>query len=468
MTTADPTSHSFSPRVVPARYVTEDLPPIGGVLKQRHEDFLVEEIPAYEPCGQGEHLYLFIEKRNLSTLHLVRLIARHFGVRSDAVGYAGLKDKHAVTRQLVSVHLPGKDAEDFGPFTHKNAAVLWIDRHTNKLRSGHLRGNRFSIRIRDVPPTAVLTARKALDVLARRGVPNRFAEQRFGQWGINHLIGRALIIADHEAVVRLLLSPIDDPPTGFDPTSPHDDGSTESDDTPASDTPSQPVRSGAASRIHFAAGNLAQALETLPNSARTERRVLRTLIDTGSTQRAAAAIDRQERSYFITAFQSAIFNAVLDQRLLDNTFATLLSGDVAYKHDTGAAFDITEDILADPQTNQRLSAIEISPSGPMWGAVMKRAAGQPGQIEETALRASGLDPDILAARAPACSPWLDGARRPLRIPIKDPDVEGGIDEHGAYVRCAFELPRGAFATAVLREIMKPERLPLHTNPRTSP
>lgn len=451
--TAEDVKFAFASRVIPARYLTEDLAPIGGQLKQRPEDFLVEEIPLYEPCGEGEHIYLFIEKRNLSTLHLVRLLARHFGVRPDAVGYAGLKDKYAVTRQMLSVHVPGRKTEDFGPFEHRGAVILWLDRHTNKLRSGHLRGNRFSIRIRGVSPTAVLTARKGLDILARVGVPNRFAEQRFGSWNINHLIGRAIILGDHDEVVRLLLAPLDAQVTTHTTML---DEAHEADE--ASD---EPARSGLLSREHFGRGDLNQAIESLPNSARTERRILATLIRTGSTKRAAAAIDRQERSYFITAFQSAIFNVVLDVRLLDDALATLQPGDVAWKHDTGAAFDVTDDIAADAETRRRLDAIEISPSGPMWGAAMKRASASTDHIEVASLHAAGFDPETLTARAATCHPWLEGARRALRIPLKDHDVEGGIDEHGAFVRCTFELPRGAFATAVLREIMKPERCGSH-------
>lgn len=437
-------SPAFDARIVPARYVTDSLQGLGGRIKERPEDFLVEEIPLYEPVGEGEHVYLFVEKRGLSTLHLVRLIARHFGVRPDAVGYAGLKDKHAVTRQMISVHLPGRSVDEFGPIEHRGVQVLWIDRHANKLRSGHLRANRFSIRIRGVSPTGVTTAKRALDMLAAHGTPNRFGEQRFGQGGINHLIGRAIILGRHDDVVRLLLSPVEVAVRR----------SLESDDDEADDANS--MLKGNRARQFFAEGRLDEALAALPNSARTERRVLTWLIRTGNVRRAAGAIDRQERSYFITAFQSAVFNAVLDARLLARTADVLLPGDVAFKHATGGVFDVTEATLAEADTASRLEAIEISPSGPMWGSAMKRASGECDRVELAALRGAGLDPDVVAERAPTCRPWLEGARRPLRTPIRDVDVEGGIDEHGAYVRCAFELPRGGFATSVLREIMKPE------------
>lgn len=187
--------------------LTSDIPGTGGTLKARPEDFLVEEIPAYEPCGEGEHIYLFIEKTNIATLQLVRMLSDHFGVRRDAIGFAGLKDKLAVTRQLFSVHVPGKKPEDFPALQAPNVVVHWVDRHTNKLRRGHLNGNRFIIRVRDAEPGRITYAAKALQILARRGVPNRIGPQRFGHLMNNHLVGRAMLRNDAQAVLDELLGP---------------------------------------------------------------------------------------------------------------------------------------------------------------------------------------------------------------------------------------------------------------------
>src|SRR5690606_17358918 len=136
---APPMAVSHPPPAPP--YLTAAIPGAGGRLKVRPEDFLVEEIPAYEPSGEGEHIYLFVEKRNHSTMHVVRLLADHFGVRRDAVGFAGLKDKFAVTRQLFSVHVPGRRPSDFPAFERPGIVVHWADLHANKLRRGHLKGN---------------------------------------------------------------------------------------------------------------------------------------------------------------------------------------------------------------------------------------------------------------------------------------------------------------------------------------
>ena len=120
----------------PRNYVTADIPGTAGVIKQRPEDFLVEEIPSYDPCGSGEHIYLMVQKTGLSTLRMVQILAGHFRVRESAVGYAGLKDKHAITRQQVSIHTPGRGPQDFPSVTHPSIVVLGATLHNNKLRRG--------------------------------------------------------------------------------------------------------------------------------------------------------------------------------------------------------------------------------------------------------------------------------------------------------------------------------------------
>lgn len=415
----------FAPHLTPGLYLTGDVLGIGGILRQRPEDFLVEELPAYEPCGEGEHLYMLIEKRDMATMHMVRVIANHFGVRPDAVGIAGLKDKRAITRQLVSVHVPGKKPADFPAFEHESISIHWIDQHTNKLRRGHLAGNRFVIRVREVSPASVVHAHRALARLARLGAPNRLGPQRFGNLGLNHEVGRALILEDHQRVLDLLLGPCAAHPEGQ-----------------------------SRAREAYAAGDFEQALAVTSRSARTERHLLQTLIRGNNPKRAVWGIDPAERSFFVTAFQSAIFNRVLESRLNNGTFAQLLEGDLAFKHDNGAVFPIGAAELADDSIAQRLARLEISPTGPMWGAQSMHAGGAVAELERLALDESGVSLEQLAAHIKAARIHVEGARRPLRVPLMYPDVEGGVDEHGAYVKCRFELPRGAFATVVMDEIMK--------------
>ena len=126
-------------------------PDLSGRIKLRNEDFLVEELPLYQPSGRGEHLYLFIQKEGIAHFEMIRHLRQHFKVRDRDIGFAGMKDRNAVTRQLVSIHLPESERRSLD-FNIDGLNLLWSDRHTNKLRRGHLQGNRFSIRIRDIDP----------------------------------------------------------------------------------------------------------------------------------------------------------------------------------------------------------------------------------------------------------------------------------------------------------------------------
>jgi tRNA pseudouridine13 synthase len=161
---------------------TADLPGTGGVVKSEPEDFVVEEIAAYEPSGAGEHLYLWIEKRDVAADELVRHLSRALDVSQADVGVAGMKDKRAVTRQWVSV--PARASERLAAVDDGvRLRVLRSALHDNKLRTGHLRGNRFSLVLRGVAADAVARARAVLERLAGSGVPNYYGEQRFGRGG---------------------------------------------------------------------------------------------------------------------------------------------------------------------------------------------------------------------------------------------------------------------------------------------
>lgn len=412
-------------------YITTEFPPLGGRIKERVEDFLVDEQPLYQPGGSGEHIYLFIQKRNMSTPQAARVLADHFGVPMRAVGFAGMKDKVAMTRQVFSIHVPGKKLEDFPMLQHEQLGLMWADYHANKLRRGHLAGNRFSIKIRGVPATGALLAHKVLRRLEKVGLPNRFGEQRFGNTGRNHLVGRSLIAGDPQGVLDAILAPLE--------------GEADTRDS---------QREG---RAAYRQGEFAEALEHFSRESRTERQLLGALARGATPARAVKMIGVEEELLYLSAFQSFLFNEVLDQRVSDRTFDVLLAGDLAIKHVNRAVFDVAAEMLegaAGEELRHRLSSFEISPSGPMWGARMKRASGEIGERELAALRASEITPEILEAYDRRRPNRVSGERRALRAQLTDPDVEGGVDEHGGYVRVAFDLPRGAYATAVLREIMK--------------
>jgi tRNA pseudouridine13 synthase len=171
--------------------LTANLLGIGGRIKTQPDDFVVDEIPAYEPCGSGDHLFLWIEKRDMGAEYFQRQIARRLEVSPGAVGMAGLKDRHAVTRQWVSV--PAAAETNLTKLDGDGIRVLQVSRHTNKLKPGHLHGNRFQILIRDADPAAPERLTPILERLGADGLPNFYGAQRFGKDGETARMGFALL-----------------------------------------------------------------------------------------------------------------------------------------------------------------------------------------------------------------------------------------------------------------------------------
>jgi tRNA pseudouridine13 synthase len=173
-----------------------ELPGTGGVLRSRDEDFIVEEVPAYGPSGAGELVFVTIEKRDLTTAEAVKRIARALDVRPGDIGVAGLKDRHAITRQQLSLPRPVTPEMALG-LQVDGVKVLSAARHGNKLKTGHLYGNRFVLTLRQLAVPVAEAAERARAVFARLasapGVPNFYGEQRFGARGDNADRGRALL-----------------------------------------------------------------------------------------------------------------------------------------------------------------------------------------------------------------------------------------------------------------------------------
>jgi tRNA pseudouridine13 synthase len=164
-------------------HATADLPPVGGAIGPEPEDFCVEEVPAYLPTGSGEHVYVEVRKRRLTTQELVRRVADLADVEARDIGYAGLKDKHAVTTQWLSLPARSKPVSSWS--LPNDIEVLRESRHNNKLRTGHLKGNRFRIALTGVESGALERARAIVAELERSGVLNYFGAQRFGRGGEN-------------------------------------------------------------------------------------------------------------------------------------------------------------------------------------------------------------------------------------------------------------------------------------------
>ncbi len=332
--------------------MTQELPGTGGSVRVSEEDFRVEELPLYEPAGEGEHLYLTVEKRGRTTQDVVRELAAALRLKDREVGTAGLKDKRAVTVQRISV--PAR-AVAGDPLELKGLGwrVLEARRHGNKLRAGHLRGNRFSIVVRGCDPAR---AGPICGWLSQHGAANLFGPQRFGQRQDNAALGAAILARD-------------------------------------------------------------------PAAARAGR-------------------DRFLRRLALSALQSELFNRCLAARLSDGLFTEALEGDVLKKRATGGLF-----VCEDPQGDAaRVRAAEIDPAGPLPGHSLFAARGAALAREEAVIAEAGIDARSFAAGGGE----MEGARRPYRVPVE----ELAAAVAGDTLTLTFSLPRGSYAIAVLREVMK--------------
>ncbi len=366
-------------------YLSTALPGIGGTLRATAEHFVVEELPLYAPSGEGQHLYVNLSKCGLTTKELQMRLERLLSVARNGVGFAGLKDKHALTTQTFSVPVDYVATPEAATVADQAlverivaelpVTVHWAQRHGNKLKPGHLLGNRFRITVTDLAlpvMEALSQAESIATVLRQQGVPNFFGAQRFGLHGTNVEKGLALI-----------------------------------------------------------------------QNKRRER-------------------DPWLRKFLVSAYQSYLCNRYLTQRLAMGAFDHLLLGDVAKKHETGGMFEVTDLVTEQP----RYAAQEISFTAPLYGAKMWAAQGEAGELEEA----------IQAEAAISTEQWqkvkVDGTRRYGRILLPELSITpkgltGQLDVTGEMatgeqgngcgqeaLEFTFVLPKGAFATVVLREFMK--------------
>lgn len=315
-------------------------------IRSTAEDFLVVEELGFEPCDDGEHDYLFLEKTGHSTERVAGELATFAGVRSAAVGYSGMKDRQAVTRQWFSVPRLPRAAANWPDFQCAGVRMLACRRHARKLKRGVHRRNRFRLVLRDVAdPSATLDER--LRRLRSEGMPNYFGEQRFG-WG---------------------------------------------------------------------GGNLSMAASLF----------------------AGRRLARNKRSIALSAARSLIFNDVLAARVGDGSWNELQNGDVAGLDGTGSVFGVD---TVDDELRARVVALDLHPTGPLWGAGETRAGAATAALEAR-----------IAERHAALSAGLEKhtkrARRAMRCPVAE--LEWQAD--GDVLTLEFVLPRGSFATALLRELV---------------
>jgi tRNA pseudouridine13 synthase len=339
-------------------YMTMDLPGIGGQIRSRPEHFVVEEIPVFEPTGEGSHLFVNVTREGYTTRGLSRRMASLFGLGMKYIGYAGLKDKDSRSTQTFSIPLDDID-EDIAGISdlikeHLPVAVNWARPHRRKLRAGQLLGNRFTITITGlaIPLEEALNRATAIaESLRDSGLPNYYGPQRIGEEGENLRRGYEIIKG---------------------------------------------------------------------------RRSLN---------------DRWLRRFLVSSYLSHLCNRYLAHRIEIGAFDRLLVGDIAKKHDTGGMF-VVEDL---DREQVRYEAKEISFTAPIYGPRMWEAEGLSGEFEREVFDGAGISLEELRRLG------VRGSRRLGRI-IPDLDVTPASDG----LRLKFTLPKGAYATTVLREIMKPD------------
>ncbi|MES1944188.1 tRNA pseudouridine synthase D [Salinisphaera sp. PC39] len=332
-----------------APHARGEAPAASAVLRRSPEDFVVDEIMPIDLTGEGEHLWLHVEKRGLDTPRVAGALAAHYGVRERDVGYAGLKDRHALTRQWFSLPAP-VTAELPAPPSADGFRCLRATRHRRKLRRGTHAGNRFELTLRDFEGERA-AADADLARVARDGCPNYFGPQRFGRDDGNLDLGRALLRGHR-------------------------------------------MRRG--------------------------------------TRRGLA----------LSALRSDLFNAVLAARVANGTWNRLLDGEAAALDGSRSVFAVTD--AADATLQRRLAEFDIHPSGPLPGRGGDTVAGA----------AAAFEAEVLAGYREAVSGLarlgVDADRRALRLRPADLTWTW---PGPATLRLTFDLPSGAFATTVLREIV---------------
>lgn len=393
-------------------WATAELPGIGGNYKEIPADFEVEEIPLYPCSGTGEHLYLWIEKTGISTNELITRLARGLRLTDRDIGYAGLKDSRALTRQWLSV--PAAKQDQLSGLALGNVRILESRRHANKLRQGHLAGNRFTIRVRDTSVNPVPRTEAILDRLRQCGVPNLFGEQRYGVLGNSARLGILLLRNDYEEFCRELMG---------DP-----------------DKISHPGWQKAAQA--YRQQDLSNTLKLLPDSMRVELRLVRDLLQGKTHRDAVFNLPKQRLRFFLSAAQSDFFDQLLRARI--NRLGELKPGDIACKHANGACFRVESAVTEQP----RADSFEISPTAPLFGYKVMLADGETGTAENSLLTRANLTLESWKLDHGLAMP---GERRPLRVALEQPKVLTATE---TCITLKFSLPKGSYATSVLRELMK--------------
>lgn len=400
---------------------------IGGEIRKKYDDFYVEEIPESKPTGTGPNTWIFIEKIGRNTLDVVLDIAREYKLSRKRMGFAGMKDKAAVTRQWICVS--NMEPENLQELEEKlyNVKILEITRNEKKLRIGQLLGNKFKILIRNTPDPEKdsVTSQEILTKLTETGVPNYYGWQRFGKKRPNtHVVGKFLVQNDLKGAVDSYIG------------NPYPEES-------------EHIQNA---RQLYDEGKYLEAYESMPAGMRYEKMMLRELmreykkkqeLDDNSYMKALRSLPKPLSRMFVHAYQSYLFNWVVSERAKLGV-DKYVEGDILIDNDEHLIHEFNpEDV------QEQIKDFQAHPTAPLYGTKVPLAEGEIGEIERRVLAEEDLKlEDFTVPKMPKLG--SHGLRRAVRFKVWDTTAE--CTDEG--VLLGFSIPKGCYATAVLREVMK--------------
>jgi tRNA pseudouridine13 synthase len=403
------------------RYYASDTEGIGGRLRAAPEDFLVEEIPPENKGGTtGPFLICKLTKTNWELQHAVKEIAKRLGISHRRIGWAGTKDRNAITKQWISIY--DVTPEQVAAIHLKDIVLEPVRQANEALSLGDLLGNRFELVIRDTDVPDLAARVDAISQTVREGVPNYFGLQRFGAIRpVTHTVGEWILRDNYEqAVLTYVGLPF----------------------------PSENAGTRATRSAFLASRDPGPALRDFPVQMNYERAMLQYLYNhPGDYAGALRELPPKLLSMFVSAYQSYIFNCALSQRFDDGYQLTVpVPGDHLVfangRTDTVTASNVT---AAAMHIRRGRCSIALF----MPGRDMARGATPSEPVMEALLKEHGITPEDFGRASRFVETKFEGAYRPISLRA---DIGSSIVEKGLHLK--FTLPPGHYATTVCREYMK--------------
>lgn len=326
-------------------------PDCKALFKQLSSDFIVKEQLPFQPDGKGTHAFLWVEKESFNTMHVIELLAKFTGLAAKHIGYAGLKDKQAITTQWFSINLEGLTEPDWKDFSHPGVMIKEVTYHRKKLKVGSVAANEFTILLRNIQPLERDKIESQLEKISQFGVPNYFGPQRFG---INNQ-------------------------------------------------------------------NISKAADWFSGKIKLKQ--------------------RSQKSIILSAARSLVFNQLLSLRIQKVGWHTLIAGEVMMLHGSHSIFVVPD--KPDQEIKSRFDNRDIHPTLSLWG---RGELMSESDLEKLENKITEQFPDWCKHLE---NKGLKKERRPMRV-IPEKLLYHWLKKD--QLQLQFSLPKGCYATSVLREI----------------